>query len=207
MFLRLQTLADVLRQNNPMLNMGCWQTCACGYAAIEVPAFQQVGFKYDDVRGTFKLGPLSGMKALTVFFAIDELDVQDLFCTDINPLMTGEEMAVKIENFIFERDLAERQRSQRQAETRERFIKQLEEHTRQIQHADHELRLLLDAQQQTVREPERSHYTSFSDFMRALLRRPAVYHDTPARLPASSPGPVYTPVRAADQDRRIPETV
>jgi len=100
--LRLQLLADELRQQNPDLYMPSWKTCAAGFAC-RMPAFNIAGLRADVAfNGIPCYGSDAGGLALMRFFDVDAEQAMRLFA--LKPVFfnitTGRRWARRIEREI-----------------------------------------------------------------------------------------------------------
>ena len=97
--LRLQFLADELRQQNPDLYMPSWKSCAAGFAC-RMPAFNAAGLRADSVfDGVPRYLSDAGGLALMRFFDLDAEQATRLFA--LKPVFfnitTGRRWARRIE--------------------------------------------------------------------------------------------------------------
>lgn len=100
--LRLQLLADELRQQNPDLYMPSWNDCAAGFAC-RMPAFNAAGLRADRAfRGVPRYRSDVAGRALMQFFDMEEEQAVRLFA--LKPVFfditTGRRWARRIEHEI-----------------------------------------------------------------------------------------------------------
>lgn len=157
---RLQRMAKVLERANPVLRMGSWRDCACGYAARKMPEFQAQGFRYKEFVGILYGKHSYSTSAVGAFFNLTDSEVNRLFCFMFGTT-DGRWIAAKINQFI-----------QHQQEL---------ENANQKESAEPELCVCLEGWGASVCEPQRSDGRSAFDHFLDRIMRPAVNHDQDIR--------------------------